>query len=310
MHKCGQNDIIGLQIMVTPENSTGKSRFNKEASRRVGQKLAPTILAARSAGTLFRADHTIDIHRDLYARVKDIPLREPLNREESITRGIQDVIRNRGVEAPDGHSLFTYWDDNTKYNPLELFGTLIQYLDYHKSPLPKTVLPPEGDAAVYIEQILAREAPATLDEQLDALLDVTNNNIVGALNLGFITSRFMARGLDTKAYPNIEVDHETMFRWGQNMAQFEVSADRTGDSSGDTYYFWTHAMAGLAYNLSGKPRRFYNRTFEHGTDIMRIVREKFTKLPITSDHHEASEFGRKIGLALARPDWYACEDTQ
>lgn len=295
--------------MAKTENLTGNNGLIRDVTNNVSQRIAPAVLAVRSAGTLFGANYGVDVYRDVYARVKTLPLQEPLNREHNVVHGVIDVIRRRSVKTPASQSITPYWDNSARYDPLELFGTLIQYLDYHKSPAPKTVLPPEVDAVSYINKISERGSPATVVDQLNILLDITGNNIVGAVNLGFIASRFMARGMDMKAYPNIGVDREEMLRWGQNVAEFEINDGRTGDSAGDTYYFWTHVMAGLVFNLYDRQKPIYNITFEHGTEIMRIVRKKFSKLATTSEHYEPSVLGRAIGLGLSQPDWYVKKEA-
>lgn len=264
----------------------------------------PLLFMAKSVATLFVANPTVDTHRAVYAQIKSKEETEPLNRNEELQENISRVLKSRSISQPTLDSIHPYWNPNIEYNPMEVFGTLIQFLDYHKSQVPKTVLPPEKDVKRYIDSIFQKEGFVTIDQQLDELLTIADNNLVGAVNLGFITSRFMGRGMDTKAYPNIPVTDERMLLWGQRMAQFELYEGK-GDSTGDTYYFWTHIFAALYFKIHEKNQFIYQITFEHGTEIMKFVRQWIARLPITSDHYEASLLGRTIGLALAEPDWYS-----
>ncbi len=270
-------------------------------SRCVGE---PLLFMAKSVATLFVANHTVDTHRGVYAQIKSIEPTEPLNRDGELQEKIIRVLKDRSVSQPTLDSTRPYWDPDIEYNPMEVFGTLIQFLDYHDSQVPKTILPPEGGVKKYIDTIFQQEGPVTIDRQLSILLEITNNNLLGALNLGFVAARFMGRGMDTKAYPDIPVTDERILLWGQKMAQFELY-DGRGDSTGDTYYFWTHAFAALYFKVHEKNQSVYQLIFEHGTEIMKFVRQWIARLPITSDHYEASLLGRNIGLALAEPDWYS-----
>lgn len=255
--------------------------------------------------TLFQGKQDVDSHRAVYAEVKGQPLREPLNREFDLVHNIIKVINKRNVLRPDASSLSPYWDMNIQYKPLEVFGTLIQFLDYHKTSLPLTVLPPQQDVERYVKTILLKEGRVVIDQQLDELLDITRNNLLGAANLGFIASRIFGRGLDCRAYPNLDVNDNKMLEWGSKVAQFEYYTGSNGDSAGDTYYFWTHLFAGLFYNIYGKNKFLYQTTFENGTALMVFVRQWVARLPTTSDHFVPSLLGRRIGLTLSEPDWYS-----
>lgn len=286
------------EVELSPSTPNISRRFNHLHSYR--------FLAA-SAVSLFQGKPDIDCHRAVYAEVKALPLQEPLNREFDIVENLVKLLRNREIEQPNRNSLTTYWDESVQYNSLEVFGTLIQSLDYHKASLPLTVLPPESDVEQYIETMLRKRGPVTVDQQLYELLNITDNNLIGAINLGFIVSRFIGRGLDVRAYPNIKVTDELMLQWGRTVAQFESYNGSIGDSTGDTYYFWTHLFAALFYNVYGKNRLLYQSAFANGTPIMVFVRRWIARLPTTSDHLAPSLLGRRIGLALSEPSWYIAD---
>ena len=261
--------------------------------------------------TIFR-DTRITRFYDTYNQIGSLPTIEPLNRVESLEFDFKKVLNDCGVKAPDTSSIYPYWDYNhiKPYDPLEVFGTLIQFLDYHNAPLPTTVLPPSNDVRQFIEKILAVERPALIGEQLKTGLDIADNNVVGAANLACIASRLIGRGMDSRAYPDIAINEKDMLKWGKKVTQFETYNQTAGDSAGDTYYFWTHAMAGLVYNLYDSKiiQLIFQNAFENGTNMMVCV-SKFIGLPTTSPHYEASLLGRAIGLSLSNPDWYNSDSS-
>ncbi len=196
-----------------------------------------------------------------------------------------------GVQIP-------YWNKNITYNQINLFGYIIQVADYHSASIPEDVLPPEYDVNRFIEKISNYDDIVTVPKQFEILMDITNNDLLGALHLGFVSTRIMARGLDTRAYPNITVTESDMVIWSKKIAQFEVFNNHCSDSPGDTYYFWTHMFAAVFYGLNRSNRRLYKTAFAHGTEIMKFFRKVIADTPITADHIEASYIGRRIGLLI------------
>lgn len=259
----------------------------------------PARFALMSGLTLLRVNHEVDIYKPVYAEIAQSEKVEPLNRQEEITHEFNRILDERDLVIPSG-KLQPYWDAGKDYKPLEVFGTLIQFMDYHREDLPTTTLPPEKDVKAYIDHVMATPERVMVPQQFEALLDITGNDLLGATNLGAIASRVMARGLETRAYPNISAKEADMKAWNEKVAQFELDVDRNkNDGPGDTYYFWTHVFGGLYFNqFEGMGHRTYRSSFANGTEIMAMARQWVARSPINSEHHEASIMGRHIAETL------------
>lgn len=255
--------------------------------------------AANASLSLFRLNLLVDRYKPVYRAIAQTEQKEPLNRDEELLPNFLRIISNRNLVL--NNVFHPYWAPDGTYDPLEVFGTIVQVMDYHKQFLPTMILPPEIDVYSYINRVMNRDGKVTISQQFEELLDISGNNIIGAANLGFMASRVMARGLDTRAYPHINVGRDEMLAWNNKIAQFETYGSVNGnDGPGDTYYFWTHMFGALFYKLySGIGKKAYNFTVEHGTEIMSFVRNRIAGSPINSAHYEATLLGRNIGLALA-----------
>ncbi|OGK46944.1 hypothetical protein A3B46_03450 [Candidatus Roizmanbacteria bacterium RIFCSPLOWO2_01_FULL_39_19] len=110
----------------------------------------------------------------------------------------------------------------------------------------------------------------------------------------------MARGYDSRAYPEIPLSIGDLRRWDSAVAQFEAKDPNKSDGPGDTYYFWTHCyvalITSLSKNFSAKAIRLL---FSQGIPIMRVVRKLVGDEMVTT-HKEASTMGRKAGFMLAK----------
>lgn len=255
-------------------------------------------LALNAGYSLLDENTAVDVYKPVYEAIAHSEHRLPLNREDQILPEFLRIVAERDIKYND--ALRPYWAPEKSYNPREIFGTLVQLVDYHNSPLSDAALPPEEDVKEYIHKVMNIKGRVTLPQQFETLLDVTRNDLIGAIQLGAIASRVMARGLDTRAYPNIAAGKDEMFAWNDKIAQFErhIDSDKN-DGPGDTYYFWTHMFAALFYKqYEGLGRELYNASFAHGTEIMKLARKWIARSPINSDHHEATLIGRAIGLAF------------
>lgn len=147
---------------------------------------------------------------------------------------------------------------------------------------------------------LSPQQKAAIDQQLEMQLDITNNNLIGATNIGWIASRIMARAADKRAYPSIRMGEDEIRTWNTHVAQFETYDDAgVSDGPGDTYYFWTHVFAALIYSNKGMETEVMKQAFKNGTDVMMFVRKHIAHKPNITSHHPASSLGKEIGLALA-----------
>lgn len=92
---------------------------------------------------------------------------------------------------------------------------------------------------------------------------------------------------------------DRMLEWQRAIVGFKTDADGPQDSAGDTYYAWTHALAGVAYQtLPSKPSRrtaLASRTFERGTELMHSIVHRRNPQAVVNDHSGAAEYGNAVG---------------
>lgn len=265
--------------------------------------VADAITAGRVAAGLFRAGPRIPAHQDAFSRIAGEELSHAsINVEEDVLAGMMGTIERRGLAKKKIDYKSPYWIPEARYSRLEMFGALIQFTDFHDQRLPQTVLPPASDVTSYINKVMSSNHPLTIPEQFEALLGITDNNAVGAANLGFIASRSMARGYDQRPYPEIVVTPENLVEWNKHIAKFEAyDGMMETDGPGDTYYFWTHFFAVAADKALGKgaSSAIFQKVFEHGNSVNQFVRRNIAGTPTQSPHQEAAFLGRHMGLAVA-----------
>lgn len=268
------------------------------------RRTVDVITAGRVAAGLFRAGPRIPEHQDAFSRIAGEELSQTsINVEEDVLAGMMGTIERRGLAEKEIDYKSPYWIPGARYSRLEMFGTLIQFTDFHDQRLPQTVLPPAPDVTRYINKVMSSDHPLAIPEQFEALLDITDGNAIGAANLGFIASRIMARGYDRRPYPEIVVAPENLVEWNKHIAKFEAyDGMMETDGPGDTYYFWTHFFAVAADKALGKGASsvIFQKVFEHGNSANQFVRRNIAGTPTQSPHQEAAILGRNMGLAVAK----------
>ena len=227
-------------------------------------------------------------------------LKPPLNTEFELLADLTEVIQKRIVS---GHLVSfvpnPYWLENATYDPLEIFATTIQFFDNHSEPLPKTTLPPSKDIKEFIQYVLESSNKLDIRKQFEKLLNISRGNILGAANIAFLATRLLARGWETRAYPEIEINPGIIRKANQRLVGFEGYANSSNDTPGDTYYFWTHFFASSAYSqLGGGNADIFNGIFRVGTPLMQFARKYVARQPMIGEYNEASMLGRHIGLAI------------
>jgi hypothetical protein len=225
----------------------------------------------------------------------------PLNTEDEILPSVVGVVKERAVQLPIVHR--PYWNRDIPYNSAEAFGAAIQSFDLHDASLPRSVLPPEDDVAQFIKGIEDLPHRVKIHEQLALALDITGNDLLGAVNVCWIATRFMARGADQRAYPGIYMDGDTIRDWNSQLAQFETyNNSGKNDAPGDNYYFWTHVFGAMVFHRRGYQAKLAQTAFSRGTQIMEFVRKHIStgNQPNITAHQPASALGRQIGLTLAQ----------
>ncbi len=216
----------------------------------------------------------------------------PLMTEEQIFNDMWEVIKKRNIKEMKA---VTYWD-NIPYTGREILLTCVQFFDFHNVPLPNSTLPPSKDIKDFIFRVKSINKKVNVVDQFELLLDIANDNVVGAANLGMMSTRIMSRGVDKRAYPDIDIKPKDILEWNKKVCQFETYQENTADGPGDNYYFWTHFFAASAYRLMDDvvhKHKLLDIGFSNGTKIMTLIR------PTISSHSEASIIGRNIGLALS-----------
>jgi hypothetical protein len=220
----------------------------------------------------------------------------PVNSELAILSDFLDVLTKRDITFQPK----PYWLSEVKYDPIDVFISSIEFFDHHHEPLPRTTIPPEGDINKFVNLVLQSKEKLTVSEQLKNLLDISKGNVLGAANLGFLSSRLLARGLDTRVYPNIQISPQIMLEANKHFAQFESDHTERNDAPGDTYYFWTQFFAtSVFYQLGCFQSQALDKLFSIGPPIMRLVRKYIARQPTISEHYEASLLGRDIGIAIS-----------
>jgi len=274
-------------------------------------KLEQLSFAYQSANSLLHniPDRAGVLFRPIYEENALTPEELPLNVEAEMLSGIMRIAQERDLGT--GLSFEPYWSESLRYNPIEVLGATIQSVDLHDAPLPKTVLPPEEDVSTFINGIKGLPEKATIVRQFELALDITGNNLLGAANLAWISTRFMARGADRRAYPNIHVDGAAIRDWNDRLAQFETyNNSGKNDAPGDTYYFWTHMFGAMAFSDHGIEAKIGQLAFSRGTQIMAFVRKHIArKQPNITAHQPASALGRQLGLALSSLDQSGVQST-
>lgn len=144
--------------------------------------------------------------------------------------------------------------------------------------------------------------PLSFDQQLDIALELADGDITGALTKLWFVSRQYARWLDTVSILNLpDLTPEEIFtemkEWRSSILACKNADEKNfQDTSGDSYYAWTHARARIIYGSdNGIPNRIGKFLFEHGTAINT---HRFIKQSIPSNHQAAAAYGNAIGDAI------------
>ena len=280
----------------------------------IKNSIGATKFAMKACLSLFvdAPTNPVEYRKPLYERLSMTPTREPMNRELDLYDKFLSILKTRQIVIP-AQDRNPYWAPNSPYNVMEIVGTCAQFTDHHGSPLPKTTLPPSQDVEAFINKVLQEPDITTVDRQFDLLLDVTNNHVIGAANLGMVATRYISRFGDFRAYPRLtivgreytkdtsdDVLNDTHALWNEKVSRFETYNNfNKNEGIGDEYYFWTHMFAAMALGDKGIQAKTMQELFSRGTELMiwakyKVARRKGDILP----HFEASRLGRAIGLSL------------
>lgn len=148
-----------------------------------------------------------------------------------------------------------------------------------------------------------QEYPLSFDQQFEVALDLNENRVLPALESLWIGSRQYARWFDSSAMFDLpdmasqEILHE-MTEWRSSvLACKNADEENFQDTSGDTYYAWTHAYATVLHGSGSSPSdKIGKYVFQRGTKIDSRIRVFEQDIP--SNHSVAAEFGNRIGDAI------------
>jgi hypothetical protein len=260
--------------------------------------LRGTALVARASMSLLRDpdDRVGSQWRHHYRRNAAVPAERPFNTEGMVLAGVQSAIAASGSSCADRSP---YWASAARYHGGEILGTAIELLDQHDAALPGSVLPPEAHLRELVDAVLCLRRRATVVDQFEAAMAITGQHAVGATNLCWITTRFMARGGDRSAYPSVPIDVERLHRWSRAVAHFEPHGDGPSDAAGDTYYFWTNAFVASVYAHRHLGSGTLLALFDRGPALMSFVRGSIVGVPVTAAHHAAAALGTQAGRLIA-----------
>lgn len=252
-------------------------------------------------GSLFqpgRSKLILDLS-DTYRNISRHELNPPYNTDELVSSGISRSITERRLSEADHDYTRPYWNPHTPYKLTDMLASSVQFFDEHRQPIPKTTLVPAADVRSYRDFVMESDHKLSIPEQLNGLLDITDDNLVGAANLGFLASRLYARGGDLRAYADVFKPSD-LDEWNKHIMQFDTGDEGVNDGPGDTYYFWTHFfIASSAVAFSTPASKAMRQVFKAGTPVMRTVRNAVGSWTV-SDHKKASLMGRELGYTSMR----------
>lgn len=147
--------------------------------------------------------------------------------------------------------------------------------------------------------------PLSFSQQLDIALDVSDGDIIDALQNLVFASRQYARWFDSVSIRNIpnftnEEALTEMKEWRESiLACKNPDRDNFQDPSGDTYYAWTHALGAVMYGTGGSLPDFVGKyVSSRGTDLMHGIVHKIAKQSAPNSHNNAATYGNHIGGAI------------
>lgn len=149
-----------------------------------------------------------------------------------------------------------------------------------------------------------KNSTITVPEQLKIALQITKGKMAEAILALTISTRYMARGYDTKILPNIPLDHDRVDRWKRVVAPFGYQ-NHDNDPSGDTYHFWESVAAGLSVQESKHRKNVYESVsgevcdwiYDQTAAATELLRYKvFSKEGDT--HGTIDILGKEVGKAI------------
>ncbi len=231
--------------------------------------------------------------------------------KQPLEKPIDEVIKE--IDAILSNLPPIEWTSINAKERLGLFAALMQFTMY----LP-TIQPyfreDYSKVTVLYKSIVKHgsKTPTDLSTQLSTAVHITGN-VPDALWLLLTTCRQYARWYDGEAFTDMptipKAEAEDLMRtWSTSITAIKPwSASYPQDSSGDTYYVWTHAIAKILYGPMSPwwalDAYLYKCALHVGTWLNHSIAHKVSPQSIDSDHTLASQYGNAIGKRIAEHTW-------
>ncbi len=167
-------------------------------------------------------------------------------------------------------------------DPIDYLSLCIQFTDNHRICYSNKDLPSSRLVRDSIDYLLSLNRPFTLVDQISFALKESKGKLIGASQLCMVSSRIMARNMDTRIYPEVKIDEYDMLKWRQMI----VPSFSCGDQSGANYYFFTGlSVSTLLSCVGGKNTEeiLLEGLFKRGSTVMKLARRYLAGQPTMSN---------------------------
>jgi hypothetical protein len=188
----------------------------------------------------------------------------------------------------------------------DIYNYYVAFSDQHYARFPSRFTADErpGDLVNAIEkESLETARPLTVGRQLEIAMDLSGGELGNAVKILAQATRQMARGMDSRITPNLQVSEPRMLNWKKCVAPFGYQSEGN-DSAGDTYHFWHGVLAGLSVaeaidkggmeSIKGKT---LNKIYENTAPITDFLRHRLFRKK-GKPHGTIDILGLEIGKGL------------
>ena len=221
---------------------------------------------------------------------------------------IKDFEREDLKKPENWRSVSWAWEHQRNRALERFFLTGIAFSDDHGSSLHREFLPKEKALKYQYNLIKATEIKGlclTIPEQYEIALNITEGHPLDASTVAFIGSRTIGRNHDKRVSSNgrgnFDYDNNDMDKWLKSIAYFDISPKF--DPLGDTYHWWTCCTMGMLLKAHSdqqpKKTEAFNFLFNHGAEVMVLLRKWVAQRPLNYVHKEVDRQGLYVGWKVA-----------
>jgi len=252
----------------------------------------------RAVYTLFNVpNHDSSLYEDLAKTLVD----EPQPAQPSVEEEVSAILN-----GPSSLVDPTIRPTLSTKHLLGHMGVFMQFTSYLPRLGPYAETPFQHVDDLYTQLVeRGRIAPLSFSDQLTTALEQTTGDLPEALWRLFITSRQHARWFDSSVItgmPEFGRDEimNRMYNFSRAVAACKPhDTSPVQDTSGDTYYGWTHAAAGLVFGALATKQTMFTKAggkaIRNGTSLMHSLAHRFKAQRLPSDHTIAAEYGNAMG---------------